>query len=1189
MDDQQYEVHSQLVLAWLNLDHWRLKRRFIEQQIELLDSITDEILEKLYTTYEGQPEGAFIREHYVLLQEIRERGGTIAAIQAAFVNKGGGFLLDIPPWLEEAEQRDDTLRDQGPLNETARERFALWQHMTERIRSIPDISPEILAECNGLIFASANDITDSDPVVKGDICLTALAEAGHIYTQERYPRQWARVEHHIGDTYFQMRFGDRADHLQRAIVAYQHAIVGYRSITTQFQWACACAGLANAYAEDLSNDRAHSIELSLRLFSDALTVFTPESYPTLCVRTLTNTASSLQQRLKGDRAANQWKAIACYLAALEVNDPSITISDRGTALMNLGNAYREWISGNPSENLAYALTYLQSALDCFPRDRFPLEWAMIQTTRGSVFNDKRLIGRRDNNQRDAITCYKASLEVFTPTNAPLEWSHAHNNLGNVYQDRLEGDHEDNLERAIEHYKQALRIRMREVYPIEWAKTHHGWANALRQRHRGGRIANLDAAVEHYNEALTEFDGDIYPNERRLTLLHLAETHMDREAWEDAWNAYEEAITIEDRLVTLAVGIQGQGDTIKNGRDATTCAAYALARMGRIKEAVKMVERGRARMLAEARTHDAAKPERIQDPQLRQRYVAARTALTEAQYQSMQPLPVRPEPHIAIPLAERQRHFVSLQRIEQYQAAKREFDATVAEIRAANDPPDFLDNSIQFTIIEAAARRCSAQHALVYLFSTQWGGMALRYDTLQAEAQFLLLPALTTDHTNLLIEHQLDPATRRVIGGYAHAQEGAGLTIIRAGWARDTFRECVTAMKEACDKHGKMGTLLEAAREVLARPDFANVVDTLFLTMPENDLRKLSDVIDDGYLRRELRRCLPELGHIALRQVADWLITDAIENVTLIPCGALAAFPLTAVPLNDATDPQDWQTFGDVATTSMAPSARALLDDKSDDMSPRKGLFALGDPQPCGNAAHLVWGEAEALTLATIAKPHSHAVTQHTATRKWLLKASKQAEVLALSCHGEFDTEDFLQSSLLLAHGERVTLADTLNRVVDLRGLRLLILSACQTAILDLRGAKEEVHSLAAGMVQAGAHAVIGSLWSVYDYASYLLIVRFAQEWLPQRNHMPPATALANAQRWLRTVTNRELQTWLQSMPMPTQQQWVRRKGSTRQGRSTRYTAAKAAREVRQMAAAADDAIQLFADPIYWAAFIQYGW
>jgi CHAT domain-containing protein len=75
-----------------------------------------------------------------------------------------------------------------------------------------------------------------------------------------------------------------------------------------------------------------------------------------------------------------------------------------------------------------------------------------------------------------------------------------------------------------------------------------------------------------------------------------------------------------------------------------------------------------------------------------------------------------------------------------------------------------------------------------------------------------------------------------------------------------------------------------------------------------------------------------------------------------------------------------------------------------------------------------------------------------------------------------------------------------------------------------------VRSLAVGMLQAGVQAVIASLWPAHDRATYLLIVRFAQEWFPNRHSESPAAALARAQYWLRHVTQEELVHWQASEP-----------------------------------------------------------
>ena len=210
-----------------------------------------------------------------------------------------------------------------------------------------------------------------------------------------------------------------------------------------------------------------------------------------------------------------------------------------------------------------------------------------------------------------------------------------------------------------------------------------------------------------------------------------------------------------------------------------------------------------------------------------------------------------------------------------------------------------------------------------------------------------------------------------------------------------------------------------------------------------------------------------------------------------------------------------------------------------------------------------------------------------------------------SCHGIFDLHNFLRSRLILAHEEELTLADMLSDQVDLRGLRLLILSACQTAILDLQGARDEVRSLAAGMLQAGAAAILASLWSVDDRATYLLMVRFALEWFPRLQSEPPATALARAQQWLRTVTNHELLVWqatLSPQPVPTSDMAqdleiparVHVAGSAGRlvavrGRANRFDAVQAQEVVQYGAEKLSLGDCPYADPYYWAGFHITGW
>lgn len=174
-----------------------------------------------------------------------------------------------------------------------------------------------------------------------------------------------------------------------------------------------------------------------------------------------------------------------------------------------------------------------------------------------------------------------------------------------------------------------------------------------------------------------------------------------------------------------------------------------------------------------------------------------------------------------------------------------------------------------------------------------------------------------------------------------------------------------------------------------------------------------------------------------------------------------------------------------------------------------------------------------------------------------------------------------------------------------RALRLLILSACQTAVLDLYGAVNEVRSLAAGMLQAGAEAVLASLWSVNDRATYMLMVRFAQEWLPTMSSKAPAAALARAQRWLRTVTYSELLRWeILSIPKLTVEEQYEAGAAVKEIEEEsgavlmlepalkgglRHDIDTANRLISLAAQKNDPDALPYADPIYWAGFQITGW
>jgi CHAT domain-containing protein len=189
---------------------------------------------------------------------------------------------------------------------------------------------------------------------------------------------------------------------------------------------------------------------------------------------------------------------------------------------------------------------------------------------------------------------------------------------------------------------------------------------------------------------------------------------------------------------------------------------------------------------------------------------------------------------------------------------------------------------------------------------------------------------------------------------------------------------------------------------------------------------------------------------------------------------------------------------------------------------RRGLVVI-DPQP--SSADPIGFAASEAAWASVTDP-TVVLTGRQANVATVLAAVTTADVVHLACHGTSYPHRPLESGLLLAGDERLTLADVLrtrltgssDQADADAGARLVILSACDT---DQPGVAlpDEVVSLPSALVQAGAAGVVASQWPVRSLAACLLTAAFHTFW--QLDGADPPTALAAAQRWLRTTTNAE--------------------------------------------------------------------
>ncbi|WP_431628556.1 CHAT domain-containing protein [Alkalinema pantanalense] len=184
-----------------------------------------------------------------------------------------------------------------------------------------------------------------------------------------------------------------------------------------------------------------------------------------------------------------------------------------------------------------------------------------------------------------------------------------------------------------------------------------------------------------------------------------------------------------------------------------------------------------------------------------------------------------------------------------------------------------------------------------------------------------------------------------------------------------------------------------------------------------------------------------------------------------------------------------------------------------DQVPATSILAIDNPrQDLPNSSREI-----DCAIATFPKP---TVLRHDAATVEAVKSQlPEAAIVHFSCHGTANLTDPLTSGLLMSDG-LLTFKDifALNLSQGNQGIRLAILSACETGMAGIENADEAI-SLPTGLLQAGVAAVIASLWSVSDLSTMMLLTKFYDLWREQ--HLPPDQALRQAQQWMHSTTDGE--------------------------------------------------------------------
>lgn len=279
----------------------------------------------------------------------------------------------------------------------------------------------------------------------------------------------------------------------------------------------------------------------------------------------------------------------------------------------------------------------------------------------------------------------------------------------------------------------------------------------------------------------------------------------------------------------------------------------------------------------------------------------------------------------------------------------------------------------------------------------------------------------------------------------------------------------------------------------------------------------------------------------------------------------------------------------------APSLEALAAAAGRISTPSPATLAVINPAGLIPRLALPFTETEGLLVAAHFNTATTSVLDKSnASPEAVLTALKDKSYWHFSSHAFFDWSDARGSGLLMKDGRALTVGRLLEDQAGLGRPRLVVLSACETGLYQTERNPEEFIGLPAAFIELGAAGVIGALWQVDDAATALLMAKFYD--LHMGEGLSPPAALKAAQAWLHAASRADVsaygETAVQSGKL-TQAKFAELQDTVSARRRAADRDSAAAWNILQERAAApgsrgDPAMQPFAHPYYWAAFIYTG-
>ena len=260
----------------------------------------------------------------------------------------------------------------------------------------------------------------------------------------------------------------------------------------------------------------------------------------------------------------------------------------------------------------------------------------------------------------------------------------------------------------------------------------------------------------------------------------------------------------------------------------------------------------------------------------------------------------------------------------------------------------------------------------------------------------------------------------------------------------------------------------------------------------------------------------ELHNILIAPIESLL--DENKLTCIVPDKVLHYLPFAAL-ISEADNKYLIEKYRIQLAPSSTIFLQSLKEGSQNDRQVEERLLSVGnptfDPRSFPSLQPLPAASSEAQEIADLYKPSYSSLLNRKATEQAVRSGMQTSNVAHFALHYVVDERHSLFSKMVLAPPSRVTdtTDDGLLQIheiykMDLAHMRLVVLSACQTAIEQQYGGEGAV-SVARPFIASGVPLVVATLWSVDSSSSKQLMTQFHRH--RKVGKLPTSEALQQAQ------------------------------------------------------------------------------